>query len=56
MLRKRKKKKTETEAQEPATAPAVMGFSDPDSQPVSTRNLERPKGGIRIVPGRKDAK
>ncbi len=55
-MAKKKRKKTEAEEQEPVTAPAVMGFSDPEPAPVSTRNLERPKGSIRIVPGRKDAK
>ena len=47
-----RKKLTKTEA-----APKVEEPPEPPKQPLtSTRNLERPKGSIRIVPGRKDAK
>ena len=34
----------------------ATGSVELKAQPVSTRSLERPKGSIRIVPGRKDAK
>ena len=49
MAKKRKKEKAEvapTEVVEPTLTPT----------PVATRNLERPKGSIRIVRGRRDAK
>ena len=51
MARKKKEKKGAT--------PEVVKSAEPAQeltpQSVSTRNLERPKGSIRIVPGRKDA-
>ncbi len=50
MAKKRKKDRIEVPEL------AVRKPPDPTPTPVSTRNLERPAGSIRIVPGRKDAK
>ena len=51
MVRKRKKAEVSkpTEVVQPYISMQNLGQ-------ISTRNLERPKGSIRIVPGRKDAK
>ena len=46
-----KKRKKEDKAE--VVTPAVV---EQTPTPVSTRNLERPKGSIRIVRGRKDVK
>ena len=50
MAKKRKKEKTEV------AAPEVVKPPTRAQPPASTRNLDRPKGSIRIVRGRKDAK
>jgi len=48
-----KRKRKEEKVEEAAPPPKVEETPEPS---VSTRNLERPRGSIRIVRGRKDAK
>ncbi len=52
----KRKKKTETEEWGFGEKKLMEQAPTPVLQSVSTRNLERPKGSIRIVRGRKDAK
>lgn len=52
----RRKRKSEEVAEEVPTKEQPPSPPLPVSRTVSTRNLERPSGSIRIVRGRKDAK